>query len=213
VMMEPTKRNSNERANEMKWKYTCSTIWNSLTRKARQNKSGKTYSSGVGLIREHQETTRRKGTNVCNHWGRNDHQRRSSTLCPFKSGKVCSITGMHMITYDQLPTVDIVLANTQENVTLVSSVASMVLQDHASKPGWSNVLKLLNLTNQNIYGEAGTYNGNFCTGDYRTRLPFQWWCIGDYDYDILETVEMANIVEFLDIDFSTLVGFEEELNT
>ena len=44
-----------------------------------------------------------------------------------------SSTGMRIITGDQLPTVDIVLANTQENVTCASSVASVALQDHANQ--------------------------------------------------------------------------------
>ena len=72
-------------------------------------------------------------TDVCNHCGRNDRQRKSSALCPFNAGKVHSSTGMRIITGDQLPTVDIVLANTQENVTCASSVASVALQDHANQ--------------------------------------------------------------------------------
>ena len=40
------------------------------------DKSTKTYGSGVALRREHQET-RRKGMNICNHCGHNDHQRKS----------------------------------------------------------------------------------------------------------------------------------------
>ena len=35
----------------------------------------------------------------------------------------------------------------------------------------------------------------------------------DYDSDILETVEKAIIVEFLNNDSLTLVGFKEELST
>ena len=42
-------------------------------------------------------------------------------------------TGMLMINDDQLPTVDIVPANTQENVTCASSVASLGLQDRANQ--------------------------------------------------------------------------------
>ena len=37
--------------------------------------------------------------------------------------------------------------------------------------------------------------------------------ISDSDADILETVEKADVVKFLDDDSSTLTGFEEELST
>ena len=37
--------------------------------------------------------------------------------------------------------------------------------------------------------------------------------ISDSDSDILETVEKADIIEFLDKDSSTLAWFEEELST
>jgi len=106
------------------------------------NKSGKTYGSGVALTRREHQETRRKGTIVCNHCGRNDHQRKSSALCPFNvpAGKVPDHTGMRMINDDQLPTtVDIVPANTQENVTCASSVASLGLQDRANQPNQLSV--------------------------------------------------------------------------
>ena len=98
------------------------------------NNSGKTSGSGVALRWEHQET-RQKGMNVCNHCGRNDHQNRISTLCPFNAGKVHSSTSttMRTITDDQQTTVDIVPANTQENVTCAFSVASVALQDCANR--------------------------------------------------------------------------------
>ena len=74
------------------------------------------------------------GTNVCNHCGRNDHQRKSSALCAFNAGKVHSSTDIHTITGDQLPTVDdIVPANIQEHVTCASSVPSMALQDRTNQ--------------------------------------------------------------------------------
>jgi hypothetical protein len=106
------------------------------------NKSGKTYGSGVALTRREHQETRRKGTIVCNHCGRNDHQRKSSALCPFNvpAGKVPDHTGMRMINDDQLPTtVDIVPANTKENVTCASSVASLGLQDRANQPNQLSV--------------------------------------------------------------------------
>ena len=63
----------------------------------------------------------------------------------------------------------------------------------------------MNLTNQNIYGEAGTYNWIFCAGDCRTKIESQdsdsdddVLAIIDSDSDILETVEKTDIVEFLD---------------
>ncbi len=62
---------------------------------------------------------------VCNHCGRNDHQRKSSALCQFNVvlvGKVPDDTGMLMINDDQLPTTVDILP--QENVTCASSVAS-----------------------------------------------------------------------------------------
>ena len=37
--------------------------------------------------------------------------------------------------------------------------------------------------------------------------------ISDSDSDIFETVEKADIVKFLDVDSSTLAGFEEEFST
>ena len=51
------------------------------------------------------------------------------------------------------------------------------------KPGQSNRGMYFMLTNHIIYVEAGTYNGIFRTGDFRTknsgtRLPFQWWRFG-----------------------------------
>jgi len=109
-----------------------STIYLAATITALRHGAG----SGVALTRREHQETRRKGTNVCNHCGRNDHQRKSSALCPFNvpAGKVPDHTGMRMINDDQLPTtVDIVPANTQENVTCASSVASVALQDHANQ--------------------------------------------------------------------------------
>ena len=52
------------------------------------------------------------------------------------------------------------------------------------KPGQLNGGNYFNLTNQNIYSEAGTYSGIFCKGDWRTkngitRLLFQWWRFSD----------------------------------
>ena len=51
------------------------------------------------------------------------------------------------------------------------------------KPGQSNRGMYFMLTNHIMYVEAGTYNGIFRTGDFRTknsgtRLPFQWWRFG-----------------------------------
>ena len=51
------------------------------------------------------------------------------------------------------------------------------------KPGQSNRGMYFMLTNHIIYVEAGTYNGIFWTGDFRTknsgtRLPFRWWRFG-----------------------------------
>ena len=65
---------------------------------------------------------------------------KGSALCPFNAGKVHSITGMHIITDDELPTADIVLVNTQENVTCASSVASLALQDLANRANQLSVL-------------------------------------------------------------------------
>ena len=76
------------------------------------------------------------------------------------------------------------------------------------------------MTNQNIYSEADTYNGTFCSEDCRTKNESQDYhsdddvsAIIDSDSDILETVEKANIVEFLNDNRSTLAGFKEELST
>jgi len=147
--------------------------------------------------REHQET-RRKGTNVCNHCGHNDHQRKSSALCPFNvpAGKVPDHTGMRMINDDQLPTtVDIVPANTQENVTCASSVASLGLQDRANQPNQLSAIVRRKIESQDSYSDDDVS------------------AISDSDSDVLLTVEKADIVEFLDDDSSTLAGFEEELST
>jgi ribosomal protein L37AE/L43A len=123
-MTEETKRNEKIHAAQ----------FGTVKQERQDNKSGKAYSSGVVLRREQQETTR-KGTNVCNHCGRNDHQRKSSNLCPFNAGKVHSTasSGMHTMPDDQLPSVDIVPANTQENVTCASSVARLALQGRANR--------------------------------------------------------------------------------
>ena len=58
---------------------------------------------------------------------------KAKAICQFNVGKVPDHTGMHMINDDQLPTVDIVPANTQENVTCASIVASLGLQDCANR--------------------------------------------------------------------------------
>ena len=78
----------------------------------------------------------------------------------------------------------------------------------------------MNLTNQNIYSEAETYNGIFVQKIVGRKIESQDFssdddvsAIIDSDSDILETVEKANIVEFLNDDSSTLAGFEEELST
>jgi len=87
-------------------------------------KSGKTCGAGVALTEEPEATTTiRKSNAQCKHCGRNDHQRKSNTLCPFLEDKVHrSSTGTKM-----LP--DTVPANTHKNVTCVSSVG---LQDNGT---------------------------------------------------------------------------------
>ncbi len=58
------------------------------------NKTGKTYSSGVALLEDQDQDATTKNANAqCKHCGRNDHQRKSSTLCPFFQGKANHING------------------------------------------------------------------------------------------------------------------------
>ena len=73
------------------------------------------------------------------------------------------------------------------------------------KPGQSNRGMYFTFTNHIIYVEAGTYNGIFWTGDFRTKnsgtwIPFRWWCLtlSNSDSNILVTVEKADFVEFWD---------------
>ena len=137
VTMEPIKHNSNKRGNEAK-----KSMQPDLKQSNRKVKTANQVRLTVLVLRsarrEHQET-RRKGTNVCHHCGHNDHQRKSSALwCPFNVpvGKVPDHTDMHMINDYQIvvPTVDIVPANTQENViSYACSVASLSLQDRANQ--------------------------------------------------------------------------------
>ena len=72
------------------------------------------------------------------------------------------------------------------------------------------------LTNHIVYVEAGTYNGICWTGDFRTKISAHNYYSDDdvsahsnSDSDILETVEKADFVEFLDDDSSTLAGSSE----
>ena len=125
-----------------------------------------------------------------------------------------------MINDDQLPTtVDIVPANTQENVTCASSVASLGLQDRANQPNqlsvsnWTWPIKIF------IVKRALTMEF-FVQAIVRRKIESQdsysdddVSAISDSDSDVLLTVEKADIVEFLDDDSSTLAGFEEELST
>ena len=111
-------------------------------------------------------------------------------------------------------------AITQEIFKCVSSVAGVGLQDLANWLGQSNIGKQLNLTNQNIYSEADTYNGTFLQKIVWRKMESQHYhsdddvsVIIDSDSDILETIEKANIVEFFNDDSSTLAGFKEELST
>ena len=91
-------------------------------------KSGKTCGAGVALTEEPEATTTiRKSNAQCKHCGRNDHQRKSNTLCPFLEDKVHrSSTGTKM-----LP--DTVPANTHKNVTCVSSVGLQDLANRANR--------------------------------------------------------------------------------
>ena len=78
----------------------------------------------------------------------------------------------------------------------------------------------MNLTNQKFYSEAGTYNGLFVKEIVGRKIEPQdsysndnISVISDSDSDILETLEKADFIEFLDNNSSTLAGFEEELST
>ena len=78
----------------------------------------------------------------------------------------------------------------------------------------------MKLTDQNIYSEADTYNETFSTEDCRTKIESQdlnpdddVLVIIDFNSDILETVEKANIVEFWNYDSSMFAGFKEDLST
>ena len=77
----------------------------------------------------------------------------------------------------------------------------------------------MKLTNQNIYSEADTYNGIFVQKIVGRKIESQDFnsdddvlAIIDSDSDILETVEKANIVEFLNDDSSTSAWYKEELS-
>ena len=135
VTMEPVKRNSNERGNESK-KFMQHKLKQS--NKKGKTKSGKVFLTFLVLRSEGNipQETRRKGTNVCNHCGRNDHQRKSRALCPFNVGELPDHTGMCMINDDQLPTVDIVPANTQEARCYMCIQG---LQDRANQPNQLSV--------------------------------------------------------------------------
>ena len=52
-------------------------------------------------------------------------------------------------------------ANTQENASCVSSVASLGLIDLANRANRTDI----SITNQNMNNMVGTDNGTFCTGD------------------------------------------------
>ena len=86
------------------------------------NKTGKTYSSGVALLEDQdQEATTKNANAQCKHCGRNDHQRKSSKLCPFFQGKANHSTGT--------------------GITCASSVAGISLQrpaDQANQMDISN---------------------------------------------------------------------------
>jgi hypothetical protein len=69
------------------------------------NKIGKTYSSGVALLEDQDQDATTKNANAqCKHCGRNDHQRKSSAICPFFQGKADYIsTGTTDMVADTVP--------------------------------------------------------------------------------------------------------------
>ena len=114
------KRKRNEKIHAARFE----TVW----QERQDKKSGKTCGAGVALTEEPEATTTiRKSNAQCKHCGRNDHQRKSNTLCPFLEDKVHrSSTGTKM-----LP--DTVPANTQK--------CHMCIQcgfTRSGKPGQSN---------------------------------------------------------------------------
>ena len=84
------------------------------------NKTGKTYSSGVALLEDQdQEATTKNANAQCKHCGRNDHQRKSSILFPFFQGKANHSTGT--------------------GITCASSVAGVSLQRPADQANQMDV--------------------------------------------------------------------------
>jgi len=86
------KRNRNEKIHAA-W-------FETVKQERHSNKIGKTYSSGVmALVEDQDQKATMKNANAqCKHFGKNDHQRKSSPICPFFQGKANYIsTGTHMV--------------------------------------------------------------------------------------------------------------------
>jgi len=154
----------------------------------------------IPLIEDQDQKATTKNANAqCKHCGRNNHQRKSSTLCPFFQGKANH-------------------TSTSTGITCASSVAGISLQRPAHQANQMDVSSML--TNHIVNVEAGTYNGICWTGDFRainygTWLLFRWWRFGSYLFwfRYFGNCRKADLVEFLDDDSSTLAGSEGDLDT
>ena len=170
-----------------------------------RDKSGKTYSSGVTLTES--DETARKVNMIIGQWKhccRNDHWRKSRAFCPFFEGKLHSSIGTHMINDDQLPVVDTepvnstglnYRANRANKMEVSNSCCPIILYM------WKRALTMEFFVQEII-------RLNIASQDYHSDDDVL--ANSDSDSDILETVEKADSVEFLEDDSSTLVGFEEE---
>ena len=111
---------------------------------------------------------------------------------------------MYLVTGTNLyQVVHITSANTQENVACVSSVAGVKLKILANRAIRTDV----SITNQNMNNAAGPYKGIFGQQilrlkiwglDYHSNDDVSAISDSDSDSDSLETVEKADVVEFLD---------------
>ena len=99
---------------------------------------------------------------------------------------------------------DTVPANTHKNVTCVSIVASVGLQDLANPFSIQRALTMEFLVQEILRLNIASQDSD--SDDDVSAL------IGS-DSDILETVEKADFVEFLDDNSSTLAGSEADLDT